>query len=579
MKQLLIEHFPLKIDKETITEGIGKVGGKFLLEGIIQRADAKNQNGRVYPRNILEREIDRYIQGPVAEKRAFGELDHPECFISGYKIMTKDKGWVNFKDLEGIEQVATINPQSMELEYQKIQKVINQHYFGEIVNIESKTFQANVTPNHRFLVTNNYDIKKERGLIFKTAEELNSSDLIPKTSNYNKIIEGDIIIKNEKGEISIPNEIFSSFMGWWLSEGWLQYNKGSRENISRGICISQSKKSNLDELDNIFKSLSEILGKKFGRHIRKRGEIEYYILDNVLYEYLSQFGKCDEKYIPKEIKELDKKNIQIFLDSYLKGDGSKQNNQEVYYTTSKQMGFDISELINLTGFMSSCSEKELTYEKYLIEGNWIKDFDWYIKKDKYVGKIIEDKKKHYTGKILYSIRRKYSKHYHINDCEVTKSQYDGNIYCVSVPNETILVMSPNGSTFWSGNSQVINLKNVSHNILEIWWDGDDVKAKLEVLDTPSGNIVKALINAGCTVGISSRAMGSVQSLGEGTVEVQDDLSMLGFDFVSEPSTQNAFMDKVGMNENRQILQNDKYSKINDIISEIVCSATGMCCLR
>lgn len=128
-------------------------------------------------------------------------------------------------------------------------------------------------------------------------------------------------------------------------------------------------------------------------------------------------------------------------------------------------------------------------------------------------------------------------------------------------------------------SQIINLKNVSHNILKIWWEGDDVKAQLEVLDTPSGNIVKALINAGCTVGISSRAMGSVQNLGEGTVEVQDDLNMVGWDFVSEPSTHQAFMEKVGINENYQPKTIQKYAKLNEIIQEIICDATGQCCLR
>jgi len=128
-------------------------------------------------------------------------------------------------------------------------------------------------------------------------------------------------------------------------------------------------------------------------------------------------------------------------------------------------------------------------------------------------------------------------------------------------------------------SQIVNLKNVSHNILEIWWDGDDVRAKIEVLNTPSGNIVKSLIDAGITVGISSRAMGSVQNLGEGTVEVQDDLSMVCWDFVSEPSTQGAFMEKVGLNENFQIPIIEKYQNINQIIQEIICSQTGICCIN
>lgn len=128
-------------------------------------------------------------------------------------------------------------------------------------------------------------------------------------------------------------------------------------------------------------------------------------------------------------------------------------------------------------------------------------------------------------------------------------------------------------------SQVINLKNVCHKIIKIWWDGDDVKAQLEILNTPSGNIVKALVEGGVSIGISSRAMGSVQNLGEGTVEVQDDLNMVCWDIVSEPSTQGAFVSPVGLNENYVPQQNSKYIKINEIIQEIICSETGVCCLR
>lgn len=128
-------------------------------------------------------------------------------------------------------------------------------------------------------------------------------------------------------------------------------------------------------------------------------------------------------------------------------------------------------------------------------------------------------------------------------------------------------------------SQVVNLKNVSHNILKIWWDGDDVKARLEILPTPSGDIARAIIEAGCSLGISSRAMGSVQNLGEGTVEVQDDLSMVCWDLVSEPSTQKAFVHKVGINENFIPVQTPKYTRLNEIISDIICSQTGICCIK
>ena len=90
-------------------------------------------------------------------------------------------------------------------------------------------------------------------------------------------------------------------------------------------------------------------------------------------------------------------------------------------------------------------------------------------------------------------------------------------------------------------SSVINLQNVSHNVVKCWWDGDDVMGDVEILPTPAGNILKALFASGITIGISSRGMGSVSdNLSEGTVEVQDDYDLLCFDFVSTPSTQGHF---------------------------------------
>ena len=130
-------------------------------------------------------------------------------------------------------------------------------------------------------------------------------------------------------------------------------------------------------------------------------------------------------------------------------------------------------------------------------------------------------------------------------------------------------------------SSIINLKNVCHNIKRLWWEGDDLMGQIEVLPTPSGNILKELFINNITVGISSRGMGSVQPLGEGTVEVQDDFELLCWDFVSTPSTQGAYMRPVGLNENfnPNTVKTNKYFKVNNIISEIICSQTGVCCLK
>jgi hypothetical protein len=112
---------------------------------------------------------------------------------------------------------------------------------------------------------------------------------------------------------------------------------------------------------------------------------------------------------------------------------------------------------------------------------------------------------------------------------------------------------------------VINLKNVSHVVTDVWWNGKDVMGKLKVLDTPSGNILKALINSGVTLGISSRALGSVKEV-QGKTMVEDDLQLICFDIVSEPSTKGAFL---GLSEAKKAVPLTKSDKLVRMINDIL----------
>ena len=126
-------------------------------------------------------------------------------------------------------------------------------------------------------------------------------------------------------------------------------------------------------------------------------------------------------------------------------------------------------------------------------------------------------------------------------------------------------------------SSVINLQNVSHTVKKCWWDGDDVMGNVEILNTPAGNILKALFASGITVGISSRGMGSVsENIAEGTMTVEDDFELLCWDFVSTPSTHGAFMKPRGLNENKIRIPEYKYTNVNNIIRDIICDNTGVC---
>jgi hypothetical protein len=113
---------------------------------------------------------------------------------------------------------------------------------------------------------------------------------------------------------------------------------------------------------------------------------------------------------------------------------------------------------------------------------------------------------------------------------------------------------------------IINLRNASHMITEVWWNGSDVMGKAKVLDTPSGKILRSLVESGVTLGISSRGMGSVTE-GNGETMVEDDFQLICFDFVSEPSTPGAFMMKEAKDYENQVFT--KADRINRLLNEVL----------
>ena len=116
-------------------------------------------------------------------------------------------------------------------------------------------------------------------------------------------------------------------------------------------------------------------------------------------------------------------------------------------------------------------------------------------------------------------------------------------------------------------SPIVSLKNASHIVKKLWWNGNDLMGKVELLNTPAGNIVKEIIKAGHTIGISSRGTGSVQQTNEGNLEVQPDFELVCWDFVSNPSTRGAFMNPISLNEAKKKVS--KYMNLDTIINDIL----------
>ena len=113
---------------------------------------------------------------------------------------------------------------------------------------------------------------------------------------------------------------------------------------------------------------------------------------------------------------------------------------------------------------------------------------------------------------------------------------------------------------------VINLRNASHLVTDIWMEGKDVKGKIKVLDTPSGKVLQELVRANVNVGISSRGMGSVTE-SNGQTMVEDDFQLICFDMVSEPSTPGAFMMKEAKDYKNEVFT--RSDRINRLLNEVL----------
>ena len=109
MKNLIVDYIPFEVSPQQINESLKENDGKLVVKGVLQRADAKNQNGRVYPKDILMREADKYNDGFIKQKRALGELDHPDSSVVNLQNVSHNVTEMHFEgdNLLGTVEILT----------------------------------------------------------------------------------------------------------------------------------------------------------------------------------------------------------------------------------------------------------------------------------------------------------------------------------------------------------------------------------------------------------------------------------------------------------------------------------------
>jgi len=357
------------------------------------------------------------ISDPINRSGNWIYYDYPRCFDEHTQVLTRN-GWEYIKNVS--EEVLTLNPENMELEFQLPTDKIENNYRGKMIKIKNQQVDLLVTPNHKFLVENQRTKKRK----ILNAEDLNETYRIPrigvwKGTNSIDYIELDeykrtwnsgknYLIKNQyyRKKIRIPIKIWLKLLGWYLSEGSI--NK-------YGIQISQTK-------ENIRKKILNQL-KPYFKIIKSKDTI--FIQDKRLGIYFKQFGLSCSKFIPTNIKQLNSKLLDVLLKSLIETDGWQRSYKYPsfeFYTISEKLADDVQEISIKTGKLANIYTRiNNNHSKYPL----------------YRVSIYSSMKNNLR------IFKKY----------LQEVQYNDKVYCLTVPNH-FLVVRRNNKIFFAGNSDV-----------------------------------------------------------------------------------------------------------------------------
>lgn len=491
-------------------------GKDLFIEGVFSTADVMNNNGRRYPRKVLEREINRVME-LVESKRLFGELSHPECVLGDTEILTSS-GWKEIKDINDDEIVATLNTNTKEIEYQKIVRKISSPYKGKMCRFKGRQINMLFTPTHRQLLINRcekpYFITSDE--ILKESNSSIDHSYIPKVGTWIGVEQDVMVLKglekvyssNFKHNVDVTLSMltFVRFLGIWLAEGSVTKNGKNR------ICIYQNDGPKADLIREMLKEFPEEMTWHESKHDKR---IVFSLSDGRLANLLKPLGICYTKYIPEFVKQLSTKYLEELLFWFGLGDGrgflDESDVKKDIFSTSERLIDDFHEIAFKCGISAKKSVEYCTTD-YTFADRIIKAEN---KQPLYFLKIL-------STKGIYTDRRFLT---------VTEEDFDGMVYCVEVPNKNFYVRNNKSVSFFTGNSPSINLDRVAILTTSLKWEDSSVVGRAKVLDTPTGNIAKVLIKEG-NLGISSRGLGTVN---EENNFVNEDFNLICYDLVGEPS--------------------------------------------
>jgi len=353
---------------------------------------------------------------------------HPNCYMPDTKVYTNN-GWKYFHDITETDKILSLNPETNEtafLDYVKVIKTTNVH--GLMYHIHNKWFDVCITPDHDCFIHQRRDGGK-RGKYhepqFRKPTELTIESKFLRCIDYDK--QGIETINVNGLEFKASDYAF--FMAWYLSEGSILHDPESAKKRGYPIKITQEINDNREIIQPIFERISEYLGIKL-----YVGKSYFEFHSKELHDYLEPLGYSHEKYIPSEVFDLSKDDLNIFLDNYVLGDGHERKPNKYHsterslFTSSPRLRDDLSYLILLCGFYPSI----------------------YIHSRK--GTVTHHKNGEYVQKNdVYRIGINTSKYTQFGSCIVDEIVYDGDVFCVELPEWHTLWVMRDGKTSWNGN--------------------------------------------------------------------------------------------------------------------------------
>ena len=383
------------------------------------------------------------------------------CFSDDTEVLT-DRGWKLFKDLDHTESVATLNRDTSAIEYQRPESYVANRYDGNMVLItnEKKTIECLVTPDHNVWRTD----RNGKRAFFEKASSLTDKGFIPRTGTWAgeeqeffRLPEYKRTWHSGQGkgidktkfcpERNVPMDAWLRFLGIYLSAGCVGGPSGRS-------CVQIAQAKYRSEVGGILSSLPFAWTRT--RHGMQISDVQ-------LAANLLPYGLCYEKYVPEYVKKLSPRQIRIFLDAYLLGDGSVVDGKTRYFTTSQRIADDLQELVFKAGSVASISRQRVKGTPMSIHGGKTYYRNWDL--------------------LVVSERKSFDKFWFETKCRkdryIKTHPYAGMVYCVNVPNHTLYVRR-NGKPFWSGNCRLPSPPSELYlemytNISEIIWSGSEGK--------------------------------------------------------------------------------------------------------